>query len=212
MIINTDEQGSDGWFGSRAGIPTGSEFSRLITSTGAPSKSMPEYAAQLAADAYAGKALDRFGGNQYTDRGTGMEEEARLWYELQYNCEVEQVGFISDGDPEMENPIIRYGASPDGLVGEHGMVEFKCQIAKCHVATLLYFKKHGRCPSSYVAQTQGELLVAEREWNDLVFYHPALPKLVIRQVPDPKIVAGLKSQLAACIATRNITLSTLRSF
>jgi len=209
MIVHDCVQGSEAWFKVRAGIPTGSEFSKLVTSgaSGPPkrSKSFGEYAAVLAAEAYAGKPVDGFEGNKYTDRGKELEADARTLYEFEHSCEVQQVGFITDD-------LKRYGVSPDGLVGDDGEVEFKCLIAKRHIAVLLYFKKHGRCQPEYVAQTQGEMFLPKRAWNDLVFFHPDLPSITIRQTPDPVFVAELVKQLAAVEAERNLILATLRSF
>ena len=203
MIIIDCEQGSDEWFAARAGRPTASEFSKLVTSAGAPSKSMPDYAAQLAAEMYAGKPLDRFEGNGYTERGKEMEEQARDWYAFTTDVDVAEVGFCMD-DHRL------YGSSPDGLIGEPGAVEFKCQIAKNHVKTLLYYKKHGKCPPEYVAQTQGEMLVCERQWVDLVFYHPDLPSFIIRQTPISAVAKGIKEQLAVCLKERDSILKQIQ--
>ena len=205
MIIHDVQQGSDEWLALRAGIPTGSEFSKLVTSQAKPSKSMSDYAAILAAEAYAGHPVDAWNGNQYTDRGTELEPAARATYEFEKGVKVQEVGFITDD-------LKRWGCSPDGLVGDDGMVEYKCQIAKCHIQTLLYFKKHGKCPTNYYAQCQGEMFVAERQWNDLVFYHPDLPTITIRQTPDPVLVAELEKQLLAVCAERDEILRTLDSF
>jgi hypothetical protein len=62
MIIHDVVQGSPEWHALRAGIPTASEFSQLVTSTGEPSKSMKEYALVLAAEKYAGTVVDGFAG------------------------------------------------------------------------------------------------------------------------------------------------------
>jgi len=204
MIIHNCEQGTDEWHLLRAGIPTASEYSKLITSTGSASKQLVEYATQLAADAYAGKPLDRFEGNGYTERGKELESMARDWYSLTTDNEVTEVGFCTDDDGT-------YGASPDGLVGEDGAVEFKCLIAKNHVKALLYYQKHGRCPTDYVPQTQGQLFVCERQWNDLVFFHPDLPCLVIRQTQDTTLAAALQAQLAEVIRKRDDILSAIRT-
>jgi len=205
MIVHDMSQGSDDWFQYRAGRPTASNFKMLVTSTGLASKSMKGYAMQLAADKYAGKALDGFSGNQYTDRGTELEPFARKYYEFEKDCDVVETGFITDD-------LNQYGASPDGLVDDNGLVEFKCQIAKKHIETLLYFDKHDKCPPDYVPQVQGQMHIIEREWCDLVFFHPDLPTLVIRQFPDAKVIDTLKSQLMAVIAERNLILKTIEKY
>ena len=78
MIIYDDiVQGTEEWAKLRCGKPTASNFSMLITSTGLPSKSMQNYAITLAAEKYAGKSVDAFAGNGYTDRGTLLEPDAK---------------------------------------------------------------------------------------------------------------------------------------
>lgn len=202
MKIHECEQGSAEWHRLRSGIPTASEFGLLVTSTGAASRSLEDYALQLAAERYAGKELDRFSGNRSTERGKAIEAQARRWYEFQTDSEVRQVGFITDG---AEN----YGASPDGLVGDDGMIEIKCLTAKRHVEALVYVDKNQRAPPAYIPQTQGEMLVCERSWNDLVFYHPELPSIVVRQVPIAAVRRGLIEQIRCVISRRNRVLRVL---
>ena len=203
MIVHDIEQRSDDWFVLRAGMPTASEFSKLVTSTGEPSKSMKDYAELLAAEKYAGRPLSSFGGNASTQRGAEMEAEAIMAYELAHH-EVESVGFITDD-------LQRYGCSPDGLVGTVGLVESKCLETKAHIKTLLYFAKHKKAPPKYTQQTQGQILICEREWCDLFFYHPNLPTLVIRQFPDPDFIRGLKIQLAAVIRDRDEVFKQIKA-
>jgi len=204
MIIHDVEQGSEEWHNLRAGIPTASEFSKLVTSTGKESKSLGDYAMVLAAEKFAGKMVDGFAGNAYTERGKELEDEARADYEMTMQQPVVEVGIVT-------NDFMQYAASPDGMVGDNGMVEFKCKIAKEHIKTILYYEKHGKAPTDYIAQTQGQLFVCEREWVDLMFYHPDLPNLIIRQIPDPVFIATLKKQLKAVEAERNIILEKLKA-
>jgi len=204
MIIHDIEQGTDDWFLLRAGIPTASEFSKLITSKGEPSKSMPAYAMTLAAEKYAGKPLEGFDGNGWTERGKELEEAAKAAYSFVTGLEGKDVGFITDDDKE-------YGCSPDWLVGE-GLAEFKCLKTENHVKTMLYYKKHDRCPTDYVQQTQGQMFVTGKEWCDLVFYHPDLPLVVIRQTPDKAVIEGLTKQLKAIKKERDSILETINTF
>ncbi len=206
MIIHDDlEQGTKEWFDVRLGIPTGSKFKDLITSTGAPSKSMAAYAANLAGDLYAGKSLDSFEGNQWTDRGTELESEARALYQFDTGNDVTEVGFITPDSG-------LYGVSPDGLIGDDGLVEFKCLKTSNHIAALIYYDKHKKSPTTYVQQVQGQMMVADREWCDLVFYHPDLPMLVIRNEPDNGICEGLRGQLDLVIKERDKILEVIKGY
>lgn len=196
MIIHNCEQGSSEWYALRAGLPTASEFCKLITSTGEMSKSLSGYAVTLAAEKYAGKPVDAWQGNGHTDRGKALEPAARAAYALIHDHEVKQVGFVTDA-------LGLFGCSPDGWIGNDGVLELKCLKAENHVKTLMYYRKHKKCPPDYVQQTQGQLLVCARQWSDLVFYHPDLPKLVIRQERDERIIDALDVHIDMVIAERD---------
>ena len=204
MIIHDCDQNTDEWLVLRAGKPTASEFSKLVTSKGDPSKSMGKYAIELAGELYAGRPLDTWNGNKYTEYGHEIEDEARLAYEMRTGNTVDQVGFITDDDQ-------RWGCSPDGMIGGCGLVEIKC-LPKEHIPSLLYWKKNGRIPPERIAQIQGQLFITEREWCDLVFYRPGLPMLIVRITPDKDFIDSLESQLLACIAERDAVLEQLKEF
>ena len=204
MRVLEAEQYSDEWWAFRLGKPSSSSFSKLITSKGVASKSMVPYAQKLAGDLFAKEETDPWGGNKYTDKGHEVEPEARAYYSMMNDIEVTQVGSISD---DMQQWL----CSPDGLVGDHGILEIKC-LPKLHMAALLYYNKHRRAPTDYIAQTQGQLLITGRKWVDLLYYHPKLPKITIRMIPDATIHAGLREQLKACIIERNLTLNILKEF
>ena len=202
MIVHEVEQNTDEWMTLRAGKPTASCFSKLITSTGAASKSMPAYAETLGGELYAGKPLDAWEGNKFTERGHETEPEAVLAYEMMKDTDTQQVGFVTDD-------LMQYGCSPDRIVGDDGLLEIKC-LPKLHIESLRYINKNDRIPTKFVAQCQGQLFITERKWCDLFFYHADLPTKIVRVYPDEKIFAGLKSQLSACIAERNIVFNELK--
>ena len=202
MIIHDVIQGTEEWHALRAGKPTASNFSMLITSTGEPSKSMANYAITLAAEKYAGKPVDAFSGNGYTDRGTLLEPDAKSSYAFARDAEVVSAGFITDDNE-------KYGCSPDGLIGTDGMTETKCLKAENHVKAILYYQKNKKCPPDYVQQTQGQMFICERAWCDLVFYHPDLPLLIIRQERDDKLIKALKEQIDCVIEERDAIYAKL---
>lgn len=208
MVIHDVVQGSEEWFGLRAGIPTASEASKLVTSTGKESKQMIDYAYQLAGELYAGKPLDRWDGNEWTDRGKEMEAVAMTTYELNNCVWVQRVGFCTVGDGS-------YGCSPDGLaddgngIDDDGMVEIKCLAAKNHVRNMVYYNKHKKAMPEYIPQVQMQLLVCDRKWCDLVFYHPELPMLVIRQEQISEVLATLRIQINSCLKLRDDTLKII---
>lgn len=202
MKILTMEQYSDEWWEYRAGKPSGSNASKLVSSTGALSKSMSEYAIQLACEQYANGQLETFGGTWSMKRGKELEEEARIDYQMRTQQEVTEVGMVTDD-------LERWLVSPDGLVGDDGALEIKCQIAKEHWKSLMYYDKTGKAPTTFHSQTMMESMVTGNRWVDLYLYHPQLPSIIIRQEPDPVFFGKLEQQLKSCIAERNIAYQLL---
>ena len=118
------------------------------------------------------------------EEGTRREEESRQVYEMLREVEVRQVGFcLSDCG--------RYGYSPDGLVGEDGLVEFKNPSGKVAVECLVGDK----LPTEHIQQVQGGLLVTGRKFCDFVSYHPGLRTLIVRVERDGVFLAKLEEQL-----------------
>lgn len=203
MKIIEFPQYSDEWWSHRNGKPSASNAKKLITSTGAPSKSAADYSTYLAGCLYAGADIDPFEGNRHTERGTDTESEARSDYRLLKGVGVSEIGSFTD---DME----QYIASPDGVIeSEKGLLEIKVLKPANHINALMYYNKHKRPPPLYVPQCQMSLFVSQYDYLDLEFYNPNLPSLIIRIEPDEKIMKSLESQLLACIAERSKTLAIL---
>jgi len=206
VIIHEVEQNTPEWFALRLGIPTASVFSKLLTSKGEPSKSADDYAAGLAADLRAGEETEKWEGNQWTERGHEIEIAARAWYSLEYDADIRQVGFVTDDN-------LRYGCSPDGMLGDDGLIEIKSLMGKNHVKAVAYFSKYKKPPPEYIAQVQGQMLVCERDWCDLVFHHPLVrPTLVIRIKSDAGFQSRLLAQIERVITLRDEYLETLQKY
>lgn len=203
MKIHDVDQRSPEWYALRCGMPTASEFSKIVTSTGDASKSASTYAITLAAELFAGKPLEVWEGNQWTERGRELEDEAIARYEFQADVETTPVGFVTDNAGMM-------GCSPDRLVGADGLLEVKCLKATNHIQTILYLEKNGYPPPDYVQQTQGQMLICNRNWCDLVFYHPDLPMLTFRMNPSNRIANALVRGIATVISERDDVLAKLR--
>lgn len=203
MEIHDVEQRGEEWYGLRAGLPTASEFSKIVTSRGEPSKSAATYALTLAAELFAGKPVDAWEGNSWTERGREMETRAIELYEFTRDLDVRPVGFVTDDDGTM-------GCSPDGFVDDDGLVEVKCLKAENHVKAILYFQKHERCPPDYVQQAQGQMMICGRKWCDIVFYHPVLPMLTIVMEPNRDIQYALMDGIPKLCRERDEVLAALR--
>lgn len=175
-------QGSPEWFACRAGIPSASNFDMIVTSKGEPSKQAQKYMYRLAGERITGMPEETYQ-NSAMQRGVELEAEARMFYEMTYDCKVEQVGFcVADGG---------WGCSPDGLVNGDGLIEIKCPQIATHVGYLL----DGKVPTDYFQQTQGQLLVTGRKWLDFISYYPAMKPLIVRVERDEVFIKKLQSEL-----------------
>ena len=200
MVIYDDMvQGSKEWHLLRCGLPTASMASKLVTSAGKASTSITDYAYTLATEKFVGQPVDAWEGNEHTDRGSLLENDARIACEQKQGYWVEQIGFATSDDSN-------YGCSPDGLVDEDGMIELKCPMGKNIVKNWMYYDKHNKAMPDYIPQIQMAMFVCEREWADLCFYHNQLPLLVIRQKADKEFHKVLKEQIAKCLEIRDSAL------
>ena len=180
MIERFDmEQGSEEWFEARRGIPTASEFATVMAK--GDGKTRRTYMLKLAGEILTGRPAEQFT-NAHMERGHEMEPEARSLYALQMDKDPELVGFLRNG---------RKGCSPDSLIGANGMLEIKTKLPHLLIDLL----DRDRFPPEHVAQCQGALWVAEREWIDLAVYWPGLPLYVSRQFRDEAYIANLSSEV-----------------
>lgn len=175
------EQGSEQWCTARLGIPTASKFATILAKgrDGGASKTRAEYMRKLVGELLTGSQMDSFTSG-HTERGKEYEPEARNLYAFMRDCEPQMVGFIRNGQK---------GCSPDSLVGNDGGLEIKTALPHIQVERLLA----NRCPPEHVAQVQGSLWIAEREWWDFVSYWPGLPILVTRVHRDEEYIANLSA-------------------
>ena len=198
MIVLPDPQGTEEWFAARRGLPSASNADKILSPTGVPSKQADAYANQLIAERLTGIS-GGFEGNAHTARGNELEPEARAYYAFVTGTEVEEVGFITTDGGD-------FGCSPDGMVGEDGMVEIKAPSAAVHVGYLL----GGKEPTTYRAQTQAQLFVTGREWLDFLSFHPDLPPLLVRVEPDLDWHDRFEKELAKFTKLLAAKMNTLR--
>jgi hypothetical protein len=172
-IFDKVEQGSDEWKKLRAGIPTASEFSALMTKSRdkkSRGKTSITMLYKKAGELITGEPSESYS-NEYMNRGNELEPVARDLYTQQTDDDVVQVGF-------MRNEIAGY--SPDGVVGEDGLIEIKSRLHHIQVETLL----RDSVPSQDIAQIQGGLWLSGRKWIDYVSYCPNMPLFIKRVFPD----------------------------
>lgn len=173
-------QNSEEWDELRRGVPTTSCFDKIITPAKAElSTTWPKYAAELIAQSL--KASTPPPPSFWMQHGTEHQPYAIKAYEKVTGRMVEQVGFVWPDEHE------RYGCSPDGLVGDNGLIEVKCPMPE----TLIGYHIGGVLPMEYKPQVMGQLLITGREWCDFVGYHPKLAPFILRVERDVKYIAKL---------------------
>jgi hypothetical protein len=174
------EQGSPDWFEARRGVPTASNFSALLAK--GEGKTRRTYLLKLAGEAITGECAESYS-NAHMERGHVMEADARNLYAFDHDIDPEIVGFMRRG---------RAGASPDSLIGDSGMLEIKSKLPHLHLDVL----EKGKLPSEHVAQVQGQMWVAGRDWCDFVSYWPRLPLFCIRVERDDKYITSLEQAVS----------------
>lgn len=169
-------QGTAEWFAARVGKITASRVADVIAKTKTGwGASRANYAAELMCERLTGVTAPNFI-NDAMKWGVEQEAFARQAYSERHGVEVYEVGFIDHPEVAMS------GASPDGHVGEVGMVEIKCPNTATHLDTLL----NGEIPGKYITQMQWQMACAGREWCDFVSFDPRLPEhlqLFVSRVP-----------------------------
>lgn len=177
-------QGSPEWAQVRLGIPTSSDFKKVMTPTGLRSSQDEDYAHQLIAELLLREPLRLMEPTHWMERGQIMELEAAASYEMLYDAELLRSGFVTDDQGH-------FGCSPDRFVDEDGLLEIKCPAPNTHVGYLLS-KKIKR---DYMPQLQGQLHVTGRKWVDIFSYHPEMPPARIRVERDEKFQTRLRNRL-----------------
>ena len=155
------EQTTAEWHSHRVGIPTASMFRSLLANgrkKGEPSVERHKYMMRLVAEKMTGVPEETFQ-NEHMIRGQELEPEARSWYQFETNNEVQRVGFI-------KHHGFGAGCSPDGTIGEDGLLEIKTKLPNLHLDVLV----ENECPSEHLAQIQGCLWLTGRQWCDFVSF------------------------------------------
>lgn len=183
------EQRSPEWFAARLGKVTASKVADVIakTKTGY-STSRENYMAQLVCERMTGTQAEGFSSTAM-QWGTDQEPLARAAYESAMNVLVDETGFV------IHPTISEAGASPDGLVGNDGLIEIKCPNTSTHIDTLLSEK----VPTKYITQMMWQMACTKRQWCDFVSFDPRMPdglQLFIKRVEyHDSIVKGLESEV-----------------
>ena len=186
-MIEMMEQGTEEWFTIRIGKVTASRVADVIakTKTGY-SASRDNYMAQLVCERLTGQKSESFS-NAAMQHGTDTEPLARAAYEAFQDILVDEVGFVP-------HPTIKMaGASPDGMVGDDGLLEIKCPNTATHIETLL----SQSVPGKYNTQMQFQMACTGRQWCDFVSFDNRLPEelqLFVKRVPRDNMYIRLMEE------------------
>lgn len=172
------EQGSDEWIAARCGILTASEFKLIITPTFKVAKNDKSraHAYELAAQRVTRHVEPSYISDDML-RGQQCEILARDLYSEHY-APVREVGFITN-----DKHGFTMGYSPDGLVGDDGLIEIKAPRQKTHLKTIA----EDSVPDEHMVQLQAGLLISGRKWIDFISYCGGMPMYVRRVMPDMDI-------------------------
>lgn len=190
-------QGTPEWLEARLGKFTGSDFHTFLGDSKTKKELLFEKVAERMFHDSDREEFSTFA----MERGKILEIEARKMYSEILGADVKETGLV-DCDNEYEGFV---ACSPDGLVGDDGIIEIKCPLAKNFLLwtepekdstepTISYIKPE------YKTQIQFNLFVTERQWCDLIYYHPRGGLLVKRIYPDPEHIEKIKQALDDCIA------------
>jgi putative phage-type endonuclease len=188
------EQGTPEWQALRVGKLTASRVADMLATvkTG-ESMSRKNLRADLIAERLTGNKTDSYT-NSAMNWGVETEPQARVAYEVfSYNF-VDQVAFV-------DHPTIaNFGCSPDGLVGDDGLIEIKCPNTSTH----LEYIETRKPPSKYMTQMMSQMAVTGRQWCDFVSFDPRLPDglklLVVRIERDEEVIAKIEAEAIKFLA------------
>lgn len=199
-------QESEGWRLERAGKFTASRADKLMSKLrdGRPAASRAELLTILAIERLTGQPVETYQ-NEAMRRGTELEGEARDAYSFYTGTAVVEVGFITT------DALPNTGCSPDGLIGDDGLVELKCPANPAkHLAAI----RSGEHAKEYRWQLQHQLLVTGRAWVDAVSYDPRFPDnlqlAVVRVKRDEDAIAALREAIKEADAEVEATVTELQ--
>lgn len=197
------EQRTEEWFAARLGKVTGSKVADVIarTKTGY-SATRANYLAQLAIERMTGVQADSYT-NAAMEWGTLQEPLARSEYESLTGNLVEEIGFVTH--PE----IVMSGASPDGLVGNSGLIEIKCPNSATHIEYI----RGEKAPSKYLPQMAFQMACTGRDWCDFMSFDPRMPEglqvFLVRYHRDDNYIAEIESEIVKFLGEVDTTVAEL---
>ena len=198
------EQRTEEWFSARMGCVTASRTADVMAKTKSGyAASRANYMAELICERL---TCERQGGfsSAAMQWGTETEPQARMAYEIITGATVVETGFV------LHPEIAGFGASPDGLIGDDGLIEIKCPNTATHIDTLLADK----VPTKYIIQMHVQMLCTGRVWCDFVSFDPRLPidlHMFIKRVErDNKLAEEIVTEVQSFLADMEAKIAKLK--
>jgi len=196
-------QGSPEWHALRIGKVTASRVADVLSKakTG-ESASRRNLRTELIVERLTGKKTEGFT-NAAMEWGVETEPLARAAYEVATGNLVDQVAFV-------DHPTIKwFGCSPDGLVGDDGLVEIKCPQSTTH----LEYLEADQPPKKYIPQMMAQMACTGRKWCDFVSFDPRLPDglqlFIVRVNADDKYILAMENEVTEFLAEVEATVASL---
>jgi putative phage-type endonuclease len=185
MRIFPGSQNSDRWLAAKRGRISASRIADAVAvlKKGGESAARRNYRFELAAERASAIATSHYVTPEM-ERGLELEETARSYYSTATETLVDQVGFVL-------HPLQDFsGASPDGLVGDDGLLEIKCPKTE----TLFAWLDSGKVPDEYILQMQWQMACTERQWCDFYGFDDRVPGVhFLQRVPrSDELIASLE--------------------
>jgi len=180
------QQGTDEWHAARLGKVTASKISDVMMKS--TTAGYQNYRSQLICERLTGRPTE-FKPTPAMQHGTETEPQARAVYTMTTGNMVDEVGFI-------DHPAIAMsGASPDGLIGERGLIEIKCPQPTEHIRTLT----GGAIKTGYVLQMQWQMACTGRDWCDFVTFSPEFPDEMQLHIQRVEADADKQAEIAEAV-------------
>jgi hypothetical protein len=197
-------QRTESWHEKRLGRFTASQFSKLISKKDELTKGAMTYVLEKVTEIIIGDTLNNFESTAMI-WGTDNEPDAVELYELVTGKTINKIGFVKYGD--------HAGGSPDGLIGEKGMIEIKCPFNSVNHIRYGLIEQDNEIPDEYYWQIQMNLLATGREWCDFVSYDPRCKyKIFIYTVyASAEAFERIENFLALAIEKKNELLTKLEN-
>lgn len=189
------QQRSSEWYAARLGKVTASRISDVMAKgrSGEPSRTRATYMAELVCERLTGQPHESY---QSPDmlRGSDVEAQAKASYSLMHGVD------LVDGEFDPHPTIDNSGASPDTLIGNDGLAEFKCPKSGTHIDTLLDEK----IDRSYILQMQWQMACTGRKYCDFVSFDPNFPvdmQLFVQRIKrDDVVISEIEAEVRKFLA------------